>query len=827
MPVKSVSLFTLFLFCLCLQAQAADVELLLGAMTLDEKLTMLHGDRDPNPEIGLDSAGYIRGVPRLGIPDLRLADGPAGIRTRVPATALPAPIALAASFDEELAYRYGATMGMEGLARNQQVLLSPMVNIIRVPYAGRNFETLGEDPLLASIMVSAEIKGIQSKGMMATVKHFAANNQEDQRLTMNAVVDARTLREIYLPAFEAAVKSDVASIMCAYNKVNGAYACDNQNLLQQILRNEWGYKGYVMSDWWAQHSLQALANGLNLEMPGFTNPYYDLPVYFEAPLRNAVLDGAVTVQQVDAALRPLLVEMNKYALLDGKPTAIISREQDNSAVALEAALKSAVLLKNTNATLPLQGKDLDQLVLMGRTAEYTLIGGGGSSRVLPSNNDSTLSALRAQLQNQLANPDDLFIMGIDTDGVFIPRSALWPTAAERTATALNHTGGAALSKQKNFHWEADLLAPASGEYEMFVHTDGFVARLFVNDKLLVLNDEGVLGTASLVPTRDGLRNTGARITLAAGKTYHLRVEAQANLEKMLQIRLAWLTPAQKQANLRAALARAAKATAVVVFANVEGSEGFDRTSLALPGDQDNFITQLAKVTTGKLIVVLNVGAPITMPWVNDVDAILQMWYPGQMGGHATAALLLGQANPGGKLPVTFPASEKDIPTTDSSSYPGVNNEQHYTEGLLVGYRWYDDKNITPLFPFGHGLSYTTFAYRDLQITNLPDGAVQVDFTVTNTGTRAGAEVAQVYVSQDNTTVQTEHQKLAAFTKVELAQDESRTLSMTIPARTFAWWNESAYGWQSIAGNKTFKIGSSSRDIRLENTVEYLTTTLTP
>ncbi|MES2604225.1 MAG: glycoside hydrolase family 3 N-terminal domain-containing protein, partial [Pseudomonadota bacterium] len=297
-------------------AATVDVDALLTQMTLDEKLGLLHGTLDPQPTVGLGSAGYLPGVPRLGIPPVRLADGPAGIRTIATATALPAPVMLAASFDRALAQRYGETIGMEGIARNQHVLLSPMVNLVRVPQAGRNFETFGEDPVLAGALVAAEITGIQNEGMMATVKHFAANNQEKDRLTINAEVDERTLRELYLPAFEEAVRAGVASVMCAYNQVNGAFGCENNYLLNEVLRNDWGFDGFVMTDWWARHSLGALDAGLNMEMPGFTHPEYPVDVSFDAPLRAAVQNGSIAEAKVDTAVRPLLVQMQRFGLLD-------------------------------------------------------------------------------------------------------------------------------------------------------------------------------------------------------------------------------------------------------------------------------------------------------------------------------------------------------------------------------------------------------------------------------------------------------------------------------------------------------------------------------
>ena len=820
---------SIVLMLFALTSHAADVEQLLSAMTLDEKLALLHGAHDPEPAVGLESAGYIPPVPRLGIPALRLADGPAGIRSLAPATALPAPVALAASFDRDLAYRYGETIGMEGLARNQDVLLSPMVNIVRVPQAGRNFETFGEDPLLAAEIVTREILGIQSKGMMATVKHFAVNNQETDRLHVNATVDERTLREIYLPAFEAAVKNGVASVMCAYNRVNGPFACESSALLLDILRREWGFQGFVMTDWWANHSLAALQNGLNLEMPGFTHAEYEVAVEFAEPLRAAVANGHISAAEVDAAVRPLLTMMNRFGLLDGTRQAVASRDTDNSAVALETAIKSAVLLQNNNAALPLQETDLGSLLLMGPTATWTLIGGGGSSRVLPSGRDSAVEALRAMS----GHTDISWMPGFDADGVVIPVTALLmpdsatngiqkmaPDGTTQLVETINHVGPEALRRAGMWFWHGELVAPESGTYELILQTDGPVARLFLDDKRVIANDGGVLSEASLVPTRDGLRNASVTLNLQAGQRYKIRVETWRGDNNPLQLRLGWVTPSQREDTIKAAVDAATQASGVVIFAHVEGTEGGDRHSLSLPGYQDRVIQEIAAAAQGKVIVVLNTGAPITMPWVNNVDAILQMWYPGQAGGAATAALLLGRENPSGKLPVTFPASDADLPTTDITRYPGIEHEQQYSEGLFVGYRWYDAENIAPLFPFGHGLSYTSFAYSNLQVK--PEGDnVQVSFAVTNSGAHGGSEVPQVYLSHvGNTDVQTEKQKLVAFDKVSLAPGESREVTITLAARRFAWWNEAIHGWQTLPGTKLLTVGASSRDLRLSTNFTY-------
>lgn len=808
---------------------AADVDGLLAQMTLDEKLALLHGHKDPQPAIGFDSAGYLPGVPRLGIPPLRLTDGPAGIRTTQTATALPAPVALAASFDPLVAKRYGEVLGFEGVARNQQVLLSPMVNLVRVPYAGRNFETFGEDPLLAGVIVAAEIEGIQQNGMMATVKHFAANNQEQDRLTIDASVDERTLHELYLPAFEAAVKAGVASVMCAYNQINGQFGCENTHLLQDVLRRDWGFEGFVMTDWWARHSLQALANGLNMEMPGYTHPEYPVDVHFDAPLREAVQQGRIAEAQVDVAVRPLLMMMDRFGMLDGNAEPPAGRDINAHEVALNTALAGAVLLKNTNAVLPLSTAQLKETISFGPTAAFTLAGGGGSSRVLPSARDNTLDALAAL--NDGVRP--AWQPGYDLDGVTIPAAELAlpdgegrglrhinSTGEVDDVTTLDRTGNNPLIGTGMWYWNGELIAPETGSYELMVQTDGPVASIHHDGKRILFNDSGVLSNASLVPTRDGLRNAAVTIELQAGEHFPLRVEAWTGDDRPVQLRLAWLTPSQRQASIDAAVQAAASAQTALVFAHVEGTEGGDHKTLALPGYQDDLITAIARNTAAKVVVVLNTGAPVTMPWIDDVAAVLQLWYPGQAGGEATAQLLLGLANPSGKLPVSFPRSEQDIPVNEPLRYPGVDNRQQYSEGLLMGYRWYDARNIEPLFAFGHGLSYTTFDYSEIVLARSGD-EVSINFTLRNSGQRTGLEVAQVYLEQHGIEgVTTEVRKLVAFSKVTLAAGESRRVSLTVPARSFDYWNTATHSWSQLPGEKILHVGSSSRDLRLNAMLQY-------
>ena len=824
------------------------VNQLLTQMTLQEKSGMLHGTLDPNPDIGVGSAGYVSGVPRLGIPPLRLADGPAGIRTLLPATALPSPIGLAASFDPQLAFRYGEVIGVEGKARNQDVLLSPMVNIIRVPFAGRNFETFGEDPELASQIVAAEIKGIQSKGLMATVKHYIANNQEDNRYNVDARVDERTLREIYLPGFVAAINADVASIMCAYNQVNGYFACENPTLLTSMLRDEFNYNGFVMTDWWARHSLDALQNGLNLEMPGYSIPAFDVPSYFSDALIAAVNSGNIGEASVDKALRPMLVKMLEYGFLDAKNHTAKKALDESSArnvdvdahanIALEAAINSAVLLKNDNNALPLSN-NIRNLVVVGPTAQHALIGGGGSSRVVPFRRNSPLQAIQ---QIAGTNTEIVYHPGINLDGVPIPPSALKP-ASEATSNGLiletngttsitdnvDFVGNNALTVDGVLRWKGYLIAKTSGSYELNIQTRGGQAQLSIDGNVISSTSGGALSQASLIPTQLGLANSSAKINLEAGRHYAIEIEANTQSRAVFQptltasqpfeIRLAWSTPEQQQAHIADAAAAAQNADAVVVFAYIEGTEGSDRKSLTLPGHQDELIAALAKTKPKNLIVVLNVGAPVTMPWKNDIDAILQMWYPGQEGGEATASLLFGQANPSGKLPVTFPKSDKEIPINTPLQYPGVDGRQDYSEGLYVGYRWYDQHDVEPLFPFGHGLSYSTFTYSELRVSKQAD-SFDVAFTVTNSSNRTGAEVAQLYLgNSDNTTVNTEQQKLVDFKKVTLNPGEQTMVRLTIDRQALSFWDVGNHTWSRLPGTRAVNVGSSSRDFRLTTAIK--------
>ena len=813
-------------------AQETDVDALLQAMTLDEKLLLLHGAEDPSGKAG---AGYVPGIERLGIPPLRLTDGPAGIRTARPATALPAPVMLGATFDPDLARRFGEVIGREGRAREQDVLLSPMVNIVRVPHAGRNFETLGEDPLLAGRIVAAEIRGIEGEGMLATVKHYVANNFEQDRISIDAVVDERALNEIYLPAFEAAVKAGAGSVMCAYNKVNGTHACESLELLTEILRGRFGFEGWVMSDWFARHSLGALEAGLDQEMPGLSfGP--GQPVYFSDSLRVAVEAGRVPVEAVDRAVRRILTQMDRMSLLGGVPPRPEIDVEAGAATARDVALAGAVLLRNEGGTLPLTREDLMSLALIGPTARTLLYGGGGSSQVPPFRLESPLAALERRAG---AGARIHHVAGIDLDGVPVPKTALTPTGeprtdgllrrtsdgAERIDPVVDYTGPNLLPADTEWSWTGTLTAPTTGEYELKLQTSGGSGTLSL-DGAELLSTGGFFNDASLIPTADGLSNATARLQLEAGEARDIEFSFRGGggggflrtpAGQPLQVRLAWVTPERRQAYLEEAVAAAGAARAVVVFAYDEGTEGRDRPSLALPEPQDALVTAVAAANP-RTTVLLNTGDPVLMPWLRDTGAILQMWYPGQEGADATAALLLGEAVPGGKLPVTFPPSDELTPIAVSDEvYPGVNGQAAYEEGILVGFRWYDARDVQPLFPFGHGLSYTTFAYSALR-TAAGEG-VDVMFRVRNTGDVAGSEIAQVYLGPpDDPPVTMAPKKLVGFQRLRLSPGEEREITVHIGERELSYWSVAEHDWTVAPGRRPVYVGSSSRDIRLRGEI---------
>lgn len=855
-------------------ARRADVNALIAAMTLDEKIAMLVGNpiAGPADPLGRAGAGFTPGVPRLGIPPLRFADGPAGVRTAFsPSTALPAPVGLAATFSTDLAQRYGEIIGVEAQARSQDVIFGPMVNLVRVPTAGRNFETLGEDPFLQSELVASEVIGMQNEGTIATIKHYAENNQENNRQQVNVNVDEQTLHELELAPFESAVGVGAGAIMCAYNKVNGLFACENPELLTEILRDLWSFNGFVVSDYGANHGVADSINaGLDIE---FLSTFLSNPV---TGIKALVLNGTLPESAVDVAVRHILIMMDRFGLLENAspaggtvvdhPRPPIDPEVGVS-TARDVALTSAVLLKNdaaggstafgnAGALLPLSKSDLRSLAVIGPTARSPLIGGGGSARVIPfpGSMESVLDEL-----TQLAGRPPTFAVGTEVDGVAVPADVLAPTGGAPGDHGLLRTqtpGGAtqvdqqvdyvgtnalpAIGLETTWTWTGTLTPPTTGDYTIQVQTLGGggppgpfstigSVRLDLNGDGIFQADELLGSTGGLFPTNgslistlDGLANSGATVHLDAGVAHSIQVTGGSGTVP-LQIRLAWITPEFRQQRIDEAVDAASSARTAVVFAYNEGTEGRDRTSLSLPGIQDQLIEAVAAANE-RTIVVLNTGDPVTMPWVDDVPSILEMWYPGQEGAEATTDILVGKADPSGRLPVTFPVRLEDNPTfsADGRRYPGIpatgpGAQEFYDEGIFLGYRWYDQQNIEPLFAFGHGLSYASFQYSNLRVRPKKDG-ISVSFVVRNTGNVSGIEVPQVYLGPPENPPAPIARALVGFERIKLRPHASARVSITIDERALSYWSATDNDWVTAGGKRTVYVGSSSRDFRLTGEV---------
>ncbi|MEV7196039.1 glycoside hydrolase family 3 N-terminal domain-containing protein [Streptomyces sp. NPDC093510] len=773
------------------------VESLIGRLTLDEKISLLHGATDPK---GLGQAGYVPGVPRLGIPPLRLADGPAGVRVAARATALPAPVLLASAFDPALARRYGQVIGREGRALGQDVLLSPMVNLIRTPYAGRNFETFGEDPLLAADMVAEEIKGIQGEGLVATVKHFALNNQEKNRESVDVRADERTMHETELRGFEAAVAAGTGSVMGAYNKVNGVFACENKTLLTGILRERWGFEGWVMTDWFAQHSTAAaLAAGLDMEMPDGS--------YFGAALKKAVRNGGVPEAQVDRSVRRVLGVMERFGLLDESVPPRPGRDPGaGAAVALDVAKAGATLLRNARGTLPLTGRAARDIAVIGPTGRHPFVSGGGSAHVVPDRAAGPLDAITARAGR---DADVTYALGEDLYGKAIPRRAL---------TRGFDAEGQRVAAGKKWTYDGKLTPDEADEWTLVIHYSGERPKVELDGKELYPKQPGVAeffsgGLVSTAP--DGMNVRRATLTLGRGG-HRLRISAEGG-DQGQTFRLRRVTGATRAADVAGAVRAARDAHSVVLFAYEDATEGQDRTTVALPGHQEALIKAVTAVNP-RTTVVLNTSSATSMPWLRRTAAVLQMYYPGQEGAAATAAVLFGDCDPGGRLTQTFPVDDDRHPMAGNPRrYPGTDGVEEYSEGIHVGYRWYDAEGVRPLFPFGHGLSYTTFDYQDLEVRGA-GRSVDVGFTVRNTGRRDGVTVAQVYVGPSPDLGLTQAERvLGGYRRIGLTAGERRRVTVRIDRRTLSAWDAERHGWVLGTGRRTIQVGTSARDLILSST----------
>ena len=698
------------------------VQDLLGRMTLQEKVAMLSG------------ADWMQTVPnqRLGIPSIKMADGPIGIRSwagpsaktggmsakmQITTTAFPAGVAMAATWDTELVQQQGQAIGQEVQAVGRDMILGPTVNINRTPLWGRNFEGYGEDPYLTSRLAVAYIKGVQGEGVIATVKHFAANNQEFERHRVNATVSERALNEIYFPAFKAAVEeAGVWSVMSAYNKLNGVYCAENPFLLKDTLQEQWHFKGFVVSDWGSTYSTAATVNaGMDVEMPGGEPMKSWLE---EAKTREAgngggwllpervlpeVSSGKISTATIDDNVGRILRVMFISGRFDKPHTTggeIDTPEQ--RALARKASEESIVLLKNTGDLLPIDSSKIHSLVVIGPSAAVARTGGGGSSLVVPKYSVSPLTGIKDRAGDRL------------------------------------------------------------------------------------------------------------QVNYALGVSMEGEDPAKESAEARSQL-------------LNEAVSAAAKADAAIIVVGRSTkleTEDYDIKSLDLPAGQDDLIEAVAKVNR-RTIVVINAGGPVVMtPWIGQVPAVLDLWYGGQEGGNALADVLFGDANPSGKLPVSFVKGWKDSPAY--GHYPGENLQVDYAEGIYVGYRYFDKQKVEPLFPFGYGLSYTKFDYGDLKVSPSkvsPGKPVQVSLKLRNSGSRAGAEVVELYVHDGHSSADRPVQELKGFRRVNLAPGETKVVSFTLDRSAMAFYSTTKKAWVTEPGEFEVRVGSSSRDLRLKGSFD--------
>ncbi|KAA8746128.1 beta-glucosidase family protein [Paenibacillus sp. UASWS1643] len=666
---------------------------LIATMTLEEKAGLCSGA----------TFWSTKAIERLGIPSILMADGPHGLRKQagdadhlglnesVPATCFPSAVGLASSWDLDLILRVGEALGRESQAEGVSILLGPGANIKRSPLCGRNFEYFSEDPYLTGELAAAHIAGVQSQGVGTSLKHFAVNNQEHRRMTTNAIVDERTLREIYLTGFETAVKkSQPWTVMSAYNRLNGTYCSENETLLTHILKEEWGHEGFVVSDWGAvNEAADSVAAGMELEMPSSNG-------VGQAKIMSAIESGQLTDDALDRAVKRLLTII--FKAVDNKQTDASYDKEAHHQLARETARETMVLLKNEDQLLPLSKSG--SIAIIGALAERVRYQGGGSSHIHP----TKLDDVRAEFEIKAAEDRGTvsYAMGYDLDS--------------------DETSAELLEEAKRLASQCD------------------TAILFVG-----------------LPDR-----------------YE--------------------------------------------------SEGYDRTHLNLPANQLALIDQLASIQPN-LVVVLSNGAPVVMPWLNKVKAVLEAYLGGQAVGGAIADILYGDANPSGKLAETFPQSMKQNPS--HPYFPGEGDTVDYREGIFVGYRYYDAKEIEPLFPFGYGLSYTKFAYSDLMVDKAEitdQECVHVHVTVQNTGSRPGKEIVQLYVRSAVSSVIRPEKELKGFVKIALEPGEQKTVTFKLNKRSFAYYNTELNDWHVEAGEYELLIGSSSRDLPLSSTIYVQSTT---
>lgn len=858
------------------KANDARIDKLLSQMMLEEKVNLIRGAPETDGTYQ-GQAGYLPGVPRLHVPSLRMADGPPGVLSRQAGQAQTATMGVAATWSREDARANGEEIAREARDNGIDVILQPFINIDRDITFARAYNTFGEDPFLSGVMGAEEIRGAQAQNIMAMAKHYVGYDSN----SYNIFIDPQTLHEVYVSPFEAAVEAGVSSVMCSYNRINGPFACGNADTLKTILKGEIGFKGFVTSDWGGVHSVKFLNEGLDMEMPGIpadnspfaglmTTYFYTAPPPPKPPvgkkgiegllggvipeeatmkkpkdpltefpkdaepgtLGEALKAGTITEATVTAAARRVLYEMDRFGYLDGKQKHTVTPHdlERNAAVIRKTAEDAAVLLKNDGNILPLSSESLSSVAMIGPTAgQVDAIGTFGerspgvfARQVSPV---AAMQKMAPQAKITLSVADDM-------TGTPVPASAithngqpgLMRTGASAPDAQLNFTsaGGNALPPNTTATWTGDLTVAADGDYWLYLQDLGGRAVLKVDGKE-VASTGAAIGAVhgdiqyptqdNVVPTTDGLDDVRRTVELTKG-AHSIEVQLTPDTsDAPAQIRLNWMTPEARQQAHDQAINAAKAAKVAVVFAWSR-----DKPTFHLPGDQDQLIAEIAAANSNT-VVVLNTSQPVAMPWLSNVKAVLEAWWPGDEGGWSTADLLLGKANPGGRLPMTWAKRLEDYAANDPAhperSDKGVDGKTTYSEGVLVGYRWFDAQKIEPLFPFGFGMSYTTFDYSGAKIAEHADGSATVSVHVKNTGNSAGNAVPEVYLSAPSNAppgAQFAPKTLAGFTSVPLAAGAEKTVDIEIPSRRYDYWSTKDDRWIA-ARDREVMVGDSSRNLQ--------------
>jgi len=796
------------------------VESILKKMTLEEKIDYIGGYQD----------FYIRPIPRVGLPAIKMSDGPIGLRNDGPATTLAGGIALAATWDPALVERAGEVLGDDARSRGVHILLGPGANIYRSPRAGRNFEYLGEDPFLAGRTAVAYVKGLQSKGVCATIKHFMGNNQEYDRHNVDSLIDERTMREIYLPTFEAAVKDgNVCAIMDSYNLTNGEHMSQNGYLNNEVAKKQWNFDGIMMSDWDSTYDGVAAVNGgLDIEMPAGAHMNRE-------SLTPAVRAGKVTEATIDDHVRRIIRRAVQFGWLDREQTdlSIPAYNVNGRAVALEAARSGMVLLKN-DGVLPFDKSSIKTIAVFGPDAYPTPPVGGGSAGVSPFH---TVSFLEGLADSAGKGVTVTYSSGIPTLSEMADSTELTtavsngkPGLTSERFMADDLSGSPAEtvvdahlnfgfqwpnflsipSRFRSVRWTGFYVAKATGRYDVFAQGPGEdgAYHVFVDDKLVL--DNWLRATALV---------NHSPLELSAGP-HKIKIELRRTFGDP-NLRFGIIDPAAMVKGEVKSLA--SRSDAVVVAVGFDGSsesEGSDRT-FGLPPAQDALIAAALAANKKTVVVVTSGGAVDVTSWIEQTAALLQSWYPGQEAGNALADILFGQVNPSGKLPITFDRSldESAVAHTYYAD-PPQSKKVKYSEGVFVGYRHYEKSGAKPAFPFGYGLSYTTFKYGNLSVapqTSELASPVTVSFDVTNTGSREGAEVAEIYVGDGHARVPRPVKELKGFSKVMLKAGEKRRIQVSLDKRAFSYYDVEKKDWVAAPGEFTILVGGSLDNTPLRGT----------